>query len=154
MVRGIMKRAGVIVVLALAFCGLADSAYITQHEASGTPLLCNIQNLSGCNTVSHSPYSHLFGVPVAEYGLLFYGILFALAALELVVADRFLRRVLQSAALLGLVGSLYFTFLQIFVINALCVYCLGSALVVLFIVVAAVRIEPLRTSPALENKDE
>lgn len=153
MVRGIMKRAGVIVVLALAFCGLADSAYITQHEATGTPLLCNIQNLSGCNIVSHSPYSRFLGVPLAEYGLLFYGILFALAALELVVADRLLRRVLQIAALLGLAGSLYFTFLQVFVINALCVYCLGSALIALLIVVAATLIEPLRTPPALEHKD-
>ena len=146
-----MKRAGVIVVLALAFCGLADSAYITQHEASGTPLICNIQNLSGCNIVSKSPYSHLFGVPLAEYGVLFYGILFALAALELVVADRLLRRLLQGASLLGLIGSLYFTFLQVFVINALCAYCLGSALVALLIFIAATLIEPLHISATQEG---
>lgn len=149
-----MKRAGVILVLAFAFCGLADSAYIAQHEASGTPLLCNIQELSGCNIVSQSPYSHLFGVSLAEYGLLFYGILFALAALELVVVDRLLRRVLQSAALFGVVVSFYFIFLQVFVINALCVYCLSSALVALLIFISATFIEPLRDQTVAKTDTE
>ncbi len=58
-----MKRMGVVFILILAFCGLAGFAYLAQREVSGTP--------------------NLFGIPLAEYGVLFFGTLFVLAALEL-----------------------------------------------------------------------
>ncbi len=138
-----MKRFGVIGILTLAFFGLADSAYLAQHEASGTPLLCNIQNLSGCNIVAASQYSHLFGIPLAEFGVLFYSIVFVLAALELVIFDRLLRRVLQVTALVGVAASLYFSLVQIFLIGAFCIYCLASALIALFILILASLIEPI-----------
>ncbi|HVB19911.1 MAG TPA: vitamin K epoxide reductase family protein [Candidatus Paceibacterota bacterium] len=139
-----MKRLGVIGILALAFCGLADSAYLAQHEISGAPLICNIQNLSGCNIVAASQYSRLFGVPLAEYGVVFYGVLFVLAALELVIFDRLLRRVLQAASLIGVVASLYFSFVQMFLIGAFCIYCLTSALIAFLILIFAGFIEPIR----------
>lgn len=139
-----MKRMGVVLILFLAFCGLADSAYLAQHEASGSPLLCNIQNLSGCNIVANSQYSHIFGIPTAEFGVLFYSIMFVLAALELVVFDQLLRRVLQGFALIGLLISIFSTFVQIFFIQALCVYCLASAVITVIIFVLATLIEPIK----------
>ncbi|MDO8593733.1 MAG: vitamin K epoxide reductase family protein [bacterium] len=138
-----MKRMGVVAILILAFFGLADSAYLAQHELSGTPLICNIQSLSGCNTVASSQYSHLFGIPLSEYGVLFYGILFVLAALELVLFDRLLRRVLQAVSLIGILSSLYFTSIQIFFIGAFCIYCLASAIIAFLIFGFASVIEPL-----------
>ena len=141
-----MKRFGVVLILICAFCGMADSAYLTQSENNGTPLLCNINGFSGCNIVASSPYSHLLGIPLSEYGLLFYGALFVLSALELALFDRVLRRAIQWVALAGILASLYFTFLQVFVINALCVYCLASALLALLISIFAWFIEPVRKS--------
>ena len=76
-----MKRAGVVAILILAFCGLADSVYIAQHEMSFVPLLCGADGLTGCNIVAANPYAHLFGIPLAEYGIFFYSLLFILAAL-------------------------------------------------------------------------
>ena len=139
-----MKRIGVVAILLLAFLGVADSAYIAQNEINGTPLICNIQNLTGCNIVANSQYSYLFDIPLAEYGVLFFGIIFALAALELVLFDRLLRRVLQGAALVGVLASIYFTSLQIFFIGAFCIYCIASALITLLILIFATLIEPLR----------
>ncbi len=139
-----MKRIGVVGILILAFFGLADSAYVAQHEASGTPLLCTIENLSDCNVVVASPYSYLFGISLAEYGVLFYSIIFVIAALELVIFDRLLRRVLQVISLIGVIASLYFTFIQMFVIDAFCIYCLASALIAVLIFILASFIEPLR----------
>lgn len=138
-----MKRTGVVLILILAFCGLVDSAYIALHEMSGTPLICDINNLSGCNTVVASPYSYLFGIPLAEYGILFYSIIFVLAALELVVFDQLLRRVLQGVSLIGVIASAYFTLVQIFLIKAFCVYCLASALIAVFILILSTFIEPI-----------
>ena len=119
------KRLAAVIILVLAFCGIANSAYLTEHEMS-------------------SPYSHLFGISLAQYGLAFYGLLFILAALELVLYDQALRRTIQGVALAGFVASLYLTFLQIFVINALCVYCILSAVLALFIFIVACFIEPIR----------
>jgi len=138
-----MKRIGVVGILILAFCGIANSAYLAESEITGTPLICDIQNLSGCNIVANSQYSQLFGIPLAEYGVLFYGILFVLAALELVLFDRVLRRVLQGISLIGVLASLYFTAIQVFFIGAFCIYCLASALIALFIFILATLIEPL-----------
>lgn len=139
-----MKRLGVVGILILAFFGLADSIYLTQHELSGTPLLCNIQNLSGCNIVATSQYSHIFGTPLAEFGILFYTIIFILAALELVIFDQLLRRALQAISFIGVISSLYFTFMQIFVIGAFCIYCSASAFITLLIFILATLIEPIR----------
>jgi uncharacterized membrane protein len=139
-----MKRLGIYLILLLSFCGLADSAYITKSEVSGTPLICNINGLSGCNVVAASPYSHLFGISLAEYGLLFYGTIFLLAALELLVRDRIVRRALQWIAGFGLVMSLVFVLLQVVVINAICIYCMGSAILALLIALSAWFIEPVR----------
>ena len=144
-----MKRIGVALILLLAFCGLADSAYLTEHALNGTPIICTIHSLSGCNTVADSHYSRVFGIPLAEIGVFFYGILFILAALELFLFDQFLRRVLQILSLGGILASLYFVFVQVFVIHALCVYCLVSAALTLFIFSCATLIEPLR-----KNKNE
>lgn len=139
-----MKRAGVVLILLLAFAGLADSSYLAQHEANGTPLLCNIENLSGCNIVASSQYSRLFGISLGEYGVLFYSILFVLAALELALFDRLLRRILQGVSIIGLIASLYFTGLQLFVIGAFCVYCSASAIITLLVFILASFLEPLR----------
>jgi uncharacterized membrane protein len=139
-----MKRIGVVLILILSFFGLADSAYLTQHELSGTPLLCNIQNLSGCNVVASSQYSHIFGIPLAEFGILFYSVLFVLAALEIVIFDQLLRRALQAISLVGIISSLYFTSVQIFVIGAFCIYCFASAIIALLIFILATFIEPIR----------
>lgn len=137
--------------MVLAFFGVADSAYVSQHEATGSPLICNIQSLSGCNTVTSSPYSYVFGISLAEYGIIFYGGIFVLAALELVLVDQFLRRALQGLSIFGLAVSVYSIFLQVFVIRALCVYCLGSALIILLVFIFSSLIEPLHQKRAIQR---
>lgn len=144
-----MKRMGVVAILFLAFCGLADSAYILESEKTGTPLLCNIQNLSGCNIVANSQYSHIFGISLSEYGVMFYALLFVLAALELVLFDRFLRRVIQVLSFMGFIGSLYFAFVQVFLIRAICIYCAASGIITVFVLILASKLEPLRKKSVL-----
>jgi uncharacterized membrane protein len=142
-----MKRVGVVLILFLAFFGLADSAYLAQNALSGTPLICDIQSLSGCNTVAASEYSRIFGIPLAEFGVLLYSIIFVLAALELVLFDRFLRRVLQVVSGIGAAVSLYYAFIQVFVIGAFCIYCFASSVTAILIFIFATLIEPMRRRP-------
>jgi uncharacterized membrane protein len=142
-----MKRVGVILILFLAFFGLADSAYLTENALSGTPLICDVQSLSGCNTVAASQYSRVFGIPLAEFGVLLYSVIFVLAALELVLFDRFLRRVLQVISAIGAAVSLYYTAIQVFVIDAFCIYCFASSVTAILIFIFATLIEPVRRRP-------
>ncbi|MFH1178289.1 MAG: vitamin K epoxide reductase family protein [bacterium] len=139
-----MKRTGVVLILILAFCGLSDSVYLSQNEANNSPLICNVENLSDCNVVAASQYAHLFGISIADYGVIFYAFIFVISALELAVFDRLLRRVLQVASFIGIFASLYFTFIELFVIRAICIYCIVSACIALLIFIFACLIEPLR----------
>ena len=139
-----MKRALVVLIVIFAFLGLSDSMYIARQEANTAPLLCNVENLSDCNIVAQSRYSYLFGVPLATYGIVFYSGIFILGALELALPYRPFRRALQAVSVVGVAISVYFTYVEIFVIRALCIYCLASALITLFILIAAGFIEPLR----------
>lgn len=107
--------------------GLADSVYLAMSEISGTALTCDIQGLDGCNQVAQSPYSHLFGIPLGVYGVLFYGALFVLAFLIFRFRSSFFSRALLFIAALGALLSLWFIYIQAVLIKALCVYCLGSA---------------------------
>lgn len=138
-----MKRIGVVLIVLLAFLGIANAAYLAQSESNGTPLLCNIENLSGCNIVVASPYSSFLGISIAKYGVVFYSSIFILAALELLLFNNFLRRTLQGFSFVGVVVSFFFILLQIFVIKAFCIYCSVSALISLLIFVSASFIEPL-----------
>lgn len=145
-VRVRMKRTGVVLILLLAFAGLADSAYLARHEADGSPLICAIGTPEGCTMVAESPYSEFLGIPLSVYGILFYAIVFAVAALELALFDRLLRRVLQGLAAAGVLASVYFLAIQLFVIEALCIYCIGSAVLAFLIGALASFLEPWKRS--------
>jgi len=122
--------------LLLTFLGLADAWYLAQAALDGTALACSIQgleSLDGCNQVAQSAYSQFLGLPLALYGVGFYAALFVIAAMLFVVPKRALYRAAIVLGSIGLILSAYFVFLQVFVIKALCIYCLASMLIALLI---------------------
>jgi len=122
-----MKRSTLLVlVLLLAVLGIADSAYLTHAAVTGNALACGIAGLDGCNVVAQSTYSKLLGIPLAEYGLVFYGAVLLLAIIAFTRPSKLVRNALLLFGVVGALFSLYFIVLQVFVIKALCVYCLGS----------------------------
>ncbi len=136
--------------LLLSFIGIADAAYLTQSAYTGTPLSCDLgAGLDGCNVVAQSPYSHLFGVPLALYGVLFYGAFFFLAALYLWIRERRIALALYVLGIAGLLSSLLFIGMQLMLIKAVCLYCFGSALVSLLLFLATYFLHrTLRGGPA------
>lgn len=111
-----LRRAGV----ALAAVGSAIAGYLTWvHYAHATPACVGG---GACERVQSSQYAELAGVPVAAIGLAGY-----VAILATLLAPR--RRALLAGAFLALVGfgfSLYLTYLQLFVIDAVCQWCVAS----------------------------
>ncbi|MFZ1987484.1 MAG: vitamin K epoxide reductase family protein [Minisyncoccia bacterium] len=132
-----------LIILVLAFLGIADAWYLAQSALSGTPLACDINgltSLSGCNIVAQSPYSHFFDVPLGVYGVFFYGLVFVAAAIALVTSHKKVHLGLHALGVLGVLASLIFLFIQFVLIKAFCMYCLASAGIALFIFFASFRL--------------
>jgi uncharacterized membrane protein len=127
----------VYVMVALALIGIADASYVAQSTYTGRPLWCPI--IDGCNTVANSPYARIIGVPLSYFGLVFYLGMLALAAL--LVVRPFSRALRVSAVLYAAIGvgsSIYFMYVQLSFIQAVCIYCLVSGITTLVLLVAAV----------------
>jgi uncharacterized membrane protein len=110
------------VLLALAVLGVLISAYLTWTHFAGLTPVCTGSG-EGCDTVQSSRYASILGIPVALLGLVAYGGLVFSAILwrEAGVYLGFL------ISLVGTLFSAYLTYLEIFVIGALCQWCLASA---------------------------
>lgn len=112
--------------LIVSFLGFLDAAYLTVEHYRGVIPPCGV--IEGCEEVTTSAYSTISGVPVALGGALFYLALFLLSILRFEREnDKFLK-IAAYLAPLGFLASLWFLYLQIFVIQAVCIYCLFSAL--------------------------
>ncbi len=109
---------------ALGLAGLAIAIYLTVVHYDHSSPVC-VGGGGGCEKVQSSDYAELAGVPVAVLGTIGYALILA----SLLVpgdAGRF------AGALLGLVGvgfSVYLTYLELFVIDAICQWCVASAVV-------------------------
>jgi uncharacterized membrane protein len=94
----------------------------------------------GCETVQHSPWAVLFGVPVPLIGLAGYGVLLLVALLGVESPwsrHRAIPLLLAGGATLGLLFSAYLTYLEAFVIHAWCRWCIASAVLAVLIFVFA-----------------
>ena len=126
----------VYVMLALTLIGISDAMYVAYGSYSGTQLWCPI--LDGCNTVVNSPYSRVLGMPMSYFGFIYYLFMFGLAArLAYEPASKSLRFRVVLYAALGAVSSAYFIYLQLGLIQAICSYCIISAIVSFLLLLAA-----------------
>ncbi|HEX3558729.1 MAG TPA: vitamin K epoxide reductase family protein [Pyrinomonadaceae bacterium] len=111
----------------VALVGLMDAAYLTVEHLTGASVRCMI--VSGCDTVLQSRYATLAaGFPVAALGALAYFAVFSLATLA-AFGYGGARRLLAPLVALMFLATLWFFYLQAFVIHAFCAYCLLSAAV-------------------------
>jgi uncharacterized membrane protein len=107
---------------AVATIGLGIAAYLTVvHYAGGAPV-CAISH--GCETVQKSSYAALAGVPVALLGMLGY----VAILLSLLRDDEAGRTVTAFLALLGFGFSAWLTYVEVNVLHAICIWCVGSAI--------------------------
>jgi uncharacterized membrane protein len=131
------------VLLVLAVLGFLISAYLTWTHFAGLTPVCTGSG-EGCETVQSSRYAKVLGIPVTLLGLVAYGglIFSAVAWRDAGVYLGFL------ISLVGTLFSAYLTYLEIFVIGALCQWCLASAAVM----VAALACATLAILPLLRER--
>jgi uncharacterized membrane protein len=121
-------------VAVLALIGIFLALYLSMYKWGlvGT-LECTI---GGCEVVQNSPWSTLFGRPVAEWGLAAYATLFTIAVIGLqprFVNARWVALSLFGIAAGGVAFSAWLTYLEAFRIQSWCQYCVGSAILITLI---------------------
>ncbi len=140
---------------ALAVIGLGIALYLSVVETTSTQAVCG--PVGDCNTVQQSPYARLFGVlPVGVLGAIGYVFMLALWAWQRwgnrAVAYRW-AWLLPAATLFGVAFSAYLTFLEPFVIGAVCLWCLSSAVIMAALLWATYRSPLLPPEPTEINTD-
>jgi uncharacterized membrane protein len=119
----------------LALAGIGVALYIAIVESGGGSPQC-LAGGHGCETVAKSHYSHIAGINVAVFGIVGYVLLLGAALLPGDIA----RIGALGVSLVGFGFSLYLTYLELFVIDAICQWCVASAvLMTLLFIVSALR---------------
>jgi uncharacterized membrane protein len=127
------------IIAALALGGIGLATYLAMYKLGmiGT-LACSV---GSCETVNLSRYSIFMSIPVAVWGVGFYVVLFLVALLG--TMERFVNEAWVSHALLFLTGwgvlfSAWLTYLELYVIHAVCMFCVISAILVTMIFLISV----------------
>ena len=114
-------------IAALALLGLAISIYLTYVHYAGIEPVCS--SISNCERVQSSEYADLLGIPVAVLGI---------AGYAAILVSLFTRvEITALLAYLAVAFSAYLTWAEVFKIDAICQWCVGSAIVTLAIAVLA-----------------
>jgi uncharacterized membrane protein len=120
--------------LIVAIIGFADASYLTIEHYRGVIPPCS--TTEGCEVVLTSTYSVIFGVPTSLLGALYYLAVSVGAFLyieskhgagEIKAHHAAILKWTLMATALGFGMSLWFVYLQLFILHSICVYCMGSA---------------------------
>lgn len=114
------------VLIVLGLVGFADALYLTIKFYSQSSVFCSVLN-NGCDLVTSSEYSSFLGIPIALLGAIYYAAIIYLAASLRRKWSRETAGWLFWISGAGFLFSLWLLYLQIFVIKALCFYCIISA---------------------------
>ena len=136
----------------LTLVGLLVATYLWLYKIG---MLGQLQCGTGsCEFVQASRYAELFGLPVALYGVGGYAALFAVGLAGLqprFAADRRLARLLAALASVGFAFTLYLTGIELFVLHAICRWCVASAAImttVWLLSLAELHATPSGTAPS------
>ncbi len=123
------------ILIALSIVGLLDSLYLTWIKFSDQEAICT--GVGACDVVNTSEYSLLLGIPIALFGALAYLAIFVLLMLEKRYewVEENASLAIFGISLFGFLYSLYLTYIELFVIFAICPYCVISAIVITLILI-------------------
>src|SRR3989338_2343895 len=121
------KHSNIIIYLWLivSLIGFTDASYLSIKHYRGEVPPCFLS--SGCETVTTSKYSTVFTIPVALIGSLYYLTVFLLSVLYLDTKRTIFIKIIPPLTTGGIIASVIFIYLQLFVLHAICLYCVISA---------------------------
>lgn len=116
----------------LIVAGLGVTGYLSYVKFTATPMICVGGGIFDCSTVQNSSWSTMLGIPIAYLGLAMYIFVGGLLLLE--NSTEFMREnallIQFTVLLLGWLYSMFLVYLQFFVLEALCQWCLMHELII------------------------
>ena len=131
-------RRAVYAILVVSFIGFLDASYLTASHYFNFSLPCSI--LNGCDLVTSSKYSEIFGIPVALLGVIYYVVIFFAVVAYLDTGNAWIIKFASYGTIIGFLASIWFVCVQIFILKALCLYCLISAAISTILFLLGMRI--------------
>ena len=123
--------------IALSLIGLADAIYLTYIKLAADGICVAGE---GCEIVNTSVYSQIYGIPVAVLGGLAYVAMLVVLLLE--PRNEFFEfngpLIVLGISIFGVLYSAYLTYLELYVIRAICEFCVLSAVVLTFMLILSV----------------
>ncbi|HEX8924755.1 MAG TPA: vitamin K epoxide reductase family protein [Terriglobales bacterium] len=114
----------------LAIAGVIVSGMALREHYRTEPAPCAINDQWDCGAVNHSPFAVIFNVPVAIIGIAGY---LALAALALMRR----RALMLGAAVIGLCFALRLSYVEAYILETWCIYCVISQTIIALITLLA-----------------
>lgn len=125
----------------LALAGIGVSGYLTYVETQAVEAICG--PVGDCNAVQNSSYARLFGVlPIGIMGLIGFAMILIAWLVQWLRDDKlgsYASLAMLGMALFGTIFSIYLTYLEIWVIEAVCIWCLSSAVLITALLLLSVR---------------
>lgn len=138
-------------IAALALIGVFVATYLTLYKVGVIgELTCSVK---GCETVNSSRWATFLGFPVAAWGVAFYAAMLVVALIGTSRSYEGERNISQALTLMSGIGVLFsawLTYLELFVIHAICMWCVTSAVIVTIIFILSLRDMRERDDPAEE----
>lgn len=135
-----LARPILIALIVLALLGVLDTSYsVYQHYNTEGDAACNINETVNCDVVNQSVYSEMSGIPVAGIGMA--GYLFFIAICGLMLAGKNLNGwalpLLLTAVLFAFVYSAALSYIEFYILEAVCPMCVISMTLVTIITLLA-----------------
>ena len=121
----------------ISILGLIDAIYLAMIKFLNKPEMC-LEGVGDCWSVNLSPYSEIYGIPISVLGACAYIALIGIFIFENKRPDmkELLLKGTFGITTIGFLFSCYLTYLELFVIHAICPFCVVSAILMtaLFII--------------------
>jgi uncharacterized membrane protein len=122
----------------LACLGIFDAIYLLIYKLTNNNAMCI--GSGGCHDVNFSSYSEIGGIPVSVFGIVAFVIIAGILLLEprFKIAEENGPLAIFGISLAGVVFTAYLTWLEIYIIHAICPFCVASAVIIALIFILSI----------------
>ncbi len=119
----------------LALLGLGISIFLTYGHFTPEPIGCFVESgiFSHCDSVLRSEYSTIYNIPISIFGVIFYLLMFIISIFlfldkKIFIFKKDIKIIIIIMEFFASLFSLYYLYIQFFVLEAACPYCFTSAI--------------------------
>ena len=132
-------------IIILSLLGIFVSGYLTYTHFSGEPVYCGGSN--SCELVNSSRFAYLGPIPVSLLGLIGYVVILLLSLIPTQEDRQWPAQLIFGVALIGVMFQLYLSYIEVFVLRAICWWCVSSQIIILLIFILSLPRRPQTVEP-------